>query len=48
MRDWVLKLRLILTLNEKNILEHAGTISYELAVEKLQKNTSLIKNNSEE
>ena len=37
MRDWVLKLRLILTLNEKNILEHAGTISHELAVEKASK-----------
>ncbi len=34
MRDWLQKLRLILTLNEKNILEHAGTISHELAVEK--------------
>jgi toxin-antitoxin system, toxin component, fic family len=37
MRDWVQKLRLILTLNEKNILEHAGTISHELAVEKASK-----------
>lgn len=37
MRDWVQKLRLILTLNEKNILEHAGAISHELAVEKASK-----------
>ena len=37
MRDWLQKLRLILTLNEKNILEHAGTISHELAVEKASK-----------
>ena len=34
MRDWIQKLRLVLTMNEKNILEHAGTISHELAVEK--------------
>ena len=37
MRDWVQKLRLILTMNEKNILEHAGTISHELAVGKATK-----------
>lgn len=37
MRDWVQKLRLVLTMNEKNILEHAGTISHELAVEKATK-----------
>ena len=35
MRDWIQKLRLVLTMNEKNILEHAGTISHELAVEKV-------------
>ena len=34
MRDWIQKLRLVLTMNEKNILEHAGTISHELAIEK--------------
>ena len=34
MRDWIQKLRLVLTMNEKNILEHAGAISHELAVEK--------------
>ena len=48
MRDWLQKLRLILTLNEKNILEHADTISHKLAVEKASKDTLLIKNNSEE
>ena len=37
MRDWVQKLRLVLTMNEKNILEHAGTISYKLAVSKATK-----------
>lgn len=37
MRDWVQKLRLVLTMNEKNILEHAGSISHELAVEKATK-----------
>ena len=34
MRDWVQKLRLVLTMNEKSILEHAATISHKLAVEK--------------
>lgn len=37
MRDWVQKLRLVLTMNEKNILEHAGSISHELAVKKATK-----------
>ena len=37
MRDWVQKLRLVLTMNEKNILEHAGTISHKLAVDKATK-----------
>ena len=37
MRDWVQKLRLILTMNEKNILEHAGKISHKLAVSKVTK-----------
>lgn len=37
MRDWVQKLRLILTMNEKNILEHAGKISHKLAVSKVIK-----------
>lgn len=34
MRDWVEKLKLVLTLNEKNILEDAGHISHLLAVAK--------------
>lgn len=37
MRDWINKLRLILTMNEKNILEHAGAISHNLAIEKATK-----------
>ena len=37
MRDWIQKLRLVLTMNEKSILEHAGSISHELAVEKATK-----------
>ncbi|WP_315302720.1 virulence RhuM family protein [Tannerella forsythia] len=37
MRDWVQKLRLVLAINEKNILEHAGTISHKLAVAKATK-----------
>ena len=37
MRDWIQKLRLILTMNEKNILEHAGKISHKLAVSKVTK-----------
>lgn len=37
MHNWVQKLRLVLTMNEKNILEHAGTISHKMAVEKATK-----------
>ena len=37
MRDWIQKLRLVLTMNEKNTLEHAGTISHKLAVDKATK-----------
>lgn len=37
MRDWIQKLRLILTMNEKNILEHAGKISHKLALSKATK-----------
>lgn len=37
MRDWKEKLSLILTMNDKNVLEHAGTISYNLAIEKAKK-----------
>lgn len=35
MRDWIEKLRLVLTMNEKTILECAGNISHELAVKKV-------------
>jgi len=34
MRDWVEKLKLVLTLNEKSVLEDAGHISHQLAVAK--------------
>lgn len=34
MKDWIEKLRLILTMNEKTILECAGSVSHELAVKK--------------
>lgn len=34
MKDWIEKLRLVLTMNEKTILECAGSISHELAVKK--------------
>lgn len=37
MRDWIQKLRLVLTMNDKNILEHAGAISHEMAVRKATK-----------
>lgn len=35
MRDWIQKLRMVLTMNEKTILECAGSISHELAVKKV-------------
>lgn len=34
MKDWIGKLRQVLTMNDKNILEHAGCISHELAIQK--------------
>lgn len=34
MRDWIEKLRLILTMNEKTILEHKGKVSHALAMQK--------------
>lgn len=37
MRDWVEKLKMVLTMNQKNILEHAGKISHKLAVSKATK-----------
>ena len=35
MRDWIDKLKLILTMNNRNILEHSGRISKELADKKV-------------
>lgn len=35
MRDWIQKLRMVLTMNEKTILECAGSISHELAIKKV-------------
>lgn len=35
MKDWIQKLRMVLTMNEKTILECAGSISHELAVKKV-------------
>lgn len=43
MRDWIQKLRLILTMNEKSILEHAGKISNKLAVSKANKEYEIYK-----
>lgn len=37
MKDWIEKLRIILTMNEKTILEHKGKISRALAMEKATK-----------
>lgn len=34
MRDWIEKLKQVLTMNDKNILEHAGSISHKLALKK--------------
>lgn len=34
MKDWVEKLKLVLTMNEKSILEDGGRISHQLAVQK--------------
>lgn len=34
MKEWIEKLRLILTMNEHNVLEHAGTISHSMALDK--------------
>jgi Virulence protein len=34
MRDWIEKLGQVLTLNDKNILDHAGKISHKLALKK--------------
>ena len=34
MRDWIEKLKQVLTMNDKNILEHAGSISHKWALQK--------------
>lgn len=34
MRDWIEKLKQVLTMNDRNILEHAGSISHKLALQK--------------
>lgn len=34
MRDWVDRLRMVLTMNQRSILEDAGRISHELAKQK--------------
>jgi len=36
MKDWITKLNGFLTLNDREILEHAGQISHELAKEKAE------------
>lgn len=43
MKDWIEKLRLILTMNEKNILEHAGAVSHQLAISKASKEYEVYK-----
>jgi hypothetical protein len=37
MKDWILKLHGFLILNDRNILEHAGKISHQLAINKAEK-----------
>lgn len=34
MKDWIKRLSSLLTMNEKNVLDHAGKISHELALKK--------------
>ena len=34
MKDWVSKLNMVLTMNERNVLTHSGKISHELAMQK--------------
>ena len=36
LKDWITKLNVFLTLNDREILEHAGRISHELAKEKAE------------
>lgn len=35
MKDWIEKLRMVLAMNEKTVLECAGCISHELAIQKV-------------
>ena len=37
MKDWIEKLHGSLKLNDRNILEHAGKISHQLAIDKAEK-----------
>ena len=37
MKDWIEKLHGFLKLNERNILDHAGKVSHQLALEKAEK-----------
>lgn len=37
MKDWIEKLHGFLKLNDRNILEHAGSISHQMAMEKAEK-----------
>lgn len=34
MADWITRLRMVLTMNERTILEHAGRISHQMAIDK--------------
>jgi hypothetical protein len=36
MQDWIVKLEGFLSLNDRDILKHAGTISHELAIKKAE------------
>jgi len=43
MKDWIEKLKLVLSMNDKNILEHSGRISHELALNKANKEYDIYK-----
>lgn len=43
MKDWIEKLKLILTMNQFNILEHKGRISKELADKKVDEEYRIFK-----
>lgn len=44
MRDWVEHLKMVLMMNRKSILEDAGRISHEMAIEKATKEYDIYKN----